>query len=499
MTDRTKGLLKMAVLLATLLTGVLLIRLTPLGDLVSREGIAQGVEVLRSSPWAPLLFVPAYAAAVGLGIPGTLLTLAGGAVFGLWWGTAFNWLGATIGANLAYALARFLGREGLGQLLGEKSKRWPAMERLDSAVGKHGFRGMLTLRLIPVAPFNALNFGGGLVGMPWPSYALATGLGILPGTFVYTMFADALLQGSTEASRQAFVRVLVSGALLILLSFLPSILTRLRVKLPGAGIALLVAAFLVPAPTEARGQPLPDHSSFTQLLTEFVRPPLVDYARLKEGRWRLDAYLRELAGTDPITLAESPRPVRLAFWINAYNACMLKRVVDHYPIQKKRSFLGGLANALARRPDNSVWQIDDVFQGEHCEIAGSPRSQDHIEHEIIRPMGDPRIHFAVNCAAKSCPPLAPAAYQPATLDEQLDRATKNLVDDPRHFLLVTEGSPKVRLSRVLDWYGEDFGGERGVLTFLSKYLADEEREILLDDAIEVEYFSYDWSLNDLSR
>jgi uncharacterized membrane protein YdjX (TVP38/TMEM64 family) len=499
MTDRTKGLLKVILLLATILAGVLLIRLTPLGDLVTREGIGQGIELLRSSSWAPLLFVPAYAAAVGLGIPGTLLTLAGGAVFGLWWGTAFNWLGAIIGANLAYALARFLGREGMSQLLGEKSKGWPAMERLDNAVKNHGFRGMLTLRLVPVAPFNALNFGGGLVGMPWPTYALATGLGILPGTFVYTMFADALLQGSTEASREAFIRVLVSGALLILLSFLPSILTRMKVKLPGVGVALAASAVLAPTPEEALGQTLPDHSSFSRVLSEVVQPPLVDYARLKEERWRLDAYLRELAGTDPITLAESPRAVRLAFWINAYNGCMLKRVVDHYPIQKKRSFFGGLANALAGRPDNSVWQIDDVFQGEHCEIAGSPRSQDQIEHEIIRPMGDPRIHFAVNCAARSCPPLAPEAYSPDTLDEQLDRATRNLLEDPDHFLPLIEGSPRVRLSRVLDWYGEDFGGERGVLTFLSRYVADDLKDLLLDEAIRVEYFSYDWSLNDLSR
>jgi len=91
---------------------------------------------------------------------------------------------------------------------------------------------MLTLRLIPIVPFNALNFGGGLVGMGWPAYALATGLGILPGTFVYTMFADALLEGSTQASRDAFLRMAVAGALLVLLSFLPAILKRLRIRFP---------------------------------------------------------------------------------------------------------------------------------------------------------------------------------------------------------------------------------------------------------------------------
>ena len=227
-----RGLVRLLTLAAVITGGILIVRFTPLGGYLSREGILSGVEFLRSSSLAPLIFVPVYAMAVALAIPGTILTLAGGAVFGLWWGTLLNWLGATIGANLAYLLARFLGREGITQLLGEKAERWPAMERLDRAVETHGFRGMLTLRLIPVVPFNALNFGGGLVGMSWPSYALSTGLGILPGTFVYTMFADALLQGSTEASRDAFVRLAIAGSLLVFLSFLPLILKKFRVTVP---------------------------------------------------------------------------------------------------------------------------------------------------------------------------------------------------------------------------------------------------------------------------
>lgn len=230
---RKSGLIKLLAFLSFVASGVLLARYTPLGELLSREGIQSGVGFLRGSPIAPLLFVPVYAGAVALAIPGTLPTLAGGAVFGLWWGTLFNWLGANLGANLAYLLARHLGRDGIGQLLGDRAEGWPALDRLDRAVRAHGFRGMLTLRLIPVVPFNVLNFGGGLVGMGWPSYALATGVGILPGTFVYTMFADALLEGSTQASRDAFLRMALAGLLLVLLGFLPAILNRFRIQVPG--------------------------------------------------------------------------------------------------------------------------------------------------------------------------------------------------------------------------------------------------------------------------
>ena len=117
-----------------------------------------------------------------------------------------------------------------------------ALNRLGDVVERHGLRGLLTLRLIPLVPFNALNFGSGLMPLRWRTYALATLVGIVPGTAVYTFFADALLQGSQQASRDALVRVAVAGLLLILLSFMPALLKRLRVRLPGMGAIVLLAA-----------------------------------------------------------------------------------------------------------------------------------------------------------------------------------------------------------------------------------------------------------------
>ena len=169
------------------------------------------------------------------------------------------------------------------------------------------------------------------------------------------------------------------------------------------------------------------------MLAEVVALPLVDYQKLKDGRSAFDAYLTSLAVVRMGTLEAASSDARLAFWINAYNACMLKLVVDNYPIERDGRLFSRIRNAVADRPLNSVWQIPDTFSAKHCRIAGAERSQDEIEHDFIRPMGDPRIHFAVNCAARSCPPLWSEAYVGDELDAQLDRAVANLLGNPEHF------------------------------------------------------------------
>ncbi|MDX1567987.1 MAG: DUF547 domain-containing protein, partial [Longimicrobiales bacterium] len=245
-------------------------------------------------------------------------------------------------------------------------------------------------------------------------------------------------------------------------------------------------------------QALPGHDSFTRVLQSHVEGSRFDYEALKEDRSALDRYLGRLAAVDPETLSSAPEDARLAFWINAYNACMLKLVVDHYPLTGRPGLLQRLRNAFADRPENSVWRIDDVFTRPHCEIAGQSRSQDEIEHEIIRPtFGDPRIHFAVNCAAVSCPRLAAEAYTGEELDAQLDRQVREFMDNPEHFR-ITAGDPAVlTVNRVLDWYGGDFGGPEGVKDFFASYADGGERELLRDPETRVEYFDYDWTLNDV--
>jgi uncharacterized membrane protein YdjX (TVP38/TMEM64 family) len=485
--DAGRGaLLKLAALATLLVGGALVAAFTPVGDYLSRDGIGIAIDWLRASKAAPLIYVVAYAAATTLAIPGSFLTLAGGAIFGVVQGTIYTTIGANIGANAAFGVARFLGRSGVQRLAGDR------LDRLDRATSNHGFRGLLTLRLIPAVPFNALNFGSGLTAISWSSYALATAIGIFPGTVVYTMFADALLAGSREASQGALIRVLISGALLILLSFLPSIAKKFGVRVPGAAALIVAMAAAVPAGSLV-AQPLPSNDAFNRVLEGVVRQPLVDYAALTEQSDQLDAYLALLAETDPAAVAGASREEQLAFWINAYNACMLRLVANHYPIEKSGGLFSRIRNSVAGRPANSVWQISDVFSRKHCRIAGEERSQDDIEHSIIRPMGEPRIHFAVNCAAISCPVLWPEAYEADRLDEQLDRAVTRLVQTPAHFAV--EGST-IRMNKVLDWFKDDFGGEAGLRTFFAPYLTDEAASLIVDPSSEIHFFEYDWTLND---
>ncbi len=500
---RTGAWLKLGAFVLLIVGGFFGIKGTPAGPYLTLEGIGDGIEWLRGNPWAAPIFVGIYATATALAVPGTILTLAGGAVFGFWWGTLYNFIAANIGANAAFLVARSLGGDAVRRLIGKDSK---VLNKLDGIVEQHGFRGLLTLRLIPLAPFNALNFGSGLMALKWRSYAIATLIGILPGTAIYTFFADALLQGSQEASRDAWLNVLLAGLLLVLLSFLPAILKKMNVRLPGMSTIVVFLSTAVVTMGFAGGlrtasaQQLPDHSEFTGVLAPVVFGAQVDYAKLAADDAGLRAYLDRLAATDISAVTSASRDEQLAFWINAYNACMLKRVIEHYPIKRAGGF-HGLKNRAAGRPENSVWQIEDVFTGDHCVVAGEERSQDEIEHEIIRPMGDARIHLAVNCAAWSCPPLIGRADLPETLDEQLDERVRAFMMDPAHFDVTTEGDRStVRVNKVLDWFKEDFGGNNdGIRAFFAGFADGHYREALLDPETRVEFHEYDWTLNDIAR
>lgn len=144
----------------------------------SRDGIEDAVRSAGMA--APLLYVGLYVALTVVLVPGTLLTAAGGVLFGVVWGTALTVVSATVAATICFLIGRRLGREQVEQIAGRR------VGRLDEWVGRNGFMAVLYVRLIPLVPFNALNYVAGVSSVDLRSYVAGTALGIIPGTFAYT-------------------------------------------------------------------------------------------------------------------------------------------------------------------------------------------------------------------------------------------------------------------------------------------------------------------------
>lgn len=137
--------------------------------------------VRELGPWAALAFVVIYAAATVAWVPGSLLTLAAGAIFGLVQGTLYTLAGATVGAALAFLVARYLARTAVERRLGASDR----LRAVDEAVGREGAKVVFLLRLSPVFPFNALNYALGLTRVRFREYVAASAVGMAPGTFMY--------------------------------------------------------------------------------------------------------------------------------------------------------------------------------------------------------------------------------------------------------------------------------------------------------------------------
>lgn len=219
-----------------------------------------------------------------------------------------------------------------------------------------------------------------------------------------------------------------------------------------------------------------DNSLYAELLSKYVKGGVVDYQGLKREEGNLDRYLQVLEKTDSKGLS---RNEQFAFYINAYNAWTLKLILTGYPGLKSIKDLG----SFFRSP----------WKKKIARIDGTVMSLDHIEHEILRPrMKDPRIHAAVNCASKSCPPLLSVPYNGKSLDRQLEEQFTAFINDPSRNRL--EGNT-LYVSRIFDWYAKDFEG--GTMGFFLKYAKGDFKKRLEENRsqIKIRYLDYDWSLN----
>jgi len=240
--------------------------------------------------------------------------------------------------------------------------------------------------------------------------------------------------------------------------------------------SLLVFTASVGLTSQSNDGSVVDHSIYGDLLKKYVKAGLVNYAGFKSDEDQLDRYLEKLENFDPKGL---PRNEQFAFYANAYNAWTIKLILSRYPGVKSIKDLGSLFQ--------SPWKKKIV------KIDGGVTTLDDVEHNILRPrFGDPRVHFAINCAAKSCPPLRPVPFRGEILDRQLNEATRSFLNDPASHRL--EGN-QLYVSRIFKWFAEDF--KDGVFEFYLKYSTGELKKKLetKGDKIRVKYLAYDWSLN----
>jgi len=499
---------------------------------------ASGVWINQLGLWGPLVYGLLYIVAVVLFVPGSIPTIGAGAIFGLGIGVITVSLASTIGAMLAFLIARYVARDKVAQL----AQRNPKFDAIDRAVGEGGWKIVALLRLSPAVPFNLQNYLYGLTPIRfWPCF-FATWLGMLPGTFLYVYIghvAGAAVAGERERTIWEWGMLAAGLIATVVVTVYITVLARNKLReqtelseksksaqktpaadrpgadraaperpprrwsaLAAATVALLAiclagyaqmraqmlrsyfADLLGPPPAklqeayaEQRDGPTVDHSAFADLLQKHVAAGgWVDYRGLQEDEEKLDAYLDAVAGAP---FEELGRDEKLALLINAYNAFTLKLILDHYPVESIKDI-----------PPQQRWQE------QRWQVGGHAWSLNQIEHEQIRPkFREPRIHFALVCAAVGCPPLRREAYVGARIDDQLEDQTR-YVHNHRRWVRFDADHRRLHLTELYRWYGGDFEQVAdSVLHYVARYVPAVERQLQTGRDVSIEWISYDWSLN----
>lgn len=217
-----------------------------------------------------------------------------------------------------------------------------------------------------------------------------------------------------------------------------------------------------------------DHSKFDALLGEYVN----SQGRVAYEAWHddeedmkaLDAYLATVADANP---GEYSKDAQLAFYLNAYNAHVIDELLDRWPVK----------NPL---------KVDGFFKKIKHDVAGKKMTLDELEHGLIRKkFAEPRIHFVLNCAARSCPKLRVDALTAANLESTLATATREFVPAATK---LEDG--KIVTSQLFNWFAEDFEKAEGsVAKYLAKYESGKARKALEGGDVEIEFSEYDWTIN----
>ncbi|MBA3271509.1 MAG: DUF547 domain-containing protein [Acidobacteria bacterium] len=482
--------------------------------------------------WGPVALGAIYIAAALLFVPGSILTLVAGAIYGLVLGTIIVSIASTTAAALALLISRHVARDAVRR----KVERSPKLAAVDEAIGEQSWKIVALLRLSPAVPFSLQNYLYDVTAVRfWPA-VLASWVAMLPGTFMFVYLGSlgrtAATGGDTSGVEWALrgIGLLATIAVTIYVARLTRNAINQRTKIASddertprqvgatpeavgaralAGVAAmgLVAIAIVTLSVWAfthqdivrqsveRVLGIPptviaqeaydaqivgstfDHSTFDALLRAHVDDDgWVDYEGIRDDVSTLDSYLRQLTAAPFDALS---RDEKLALLINAYNAFTIKLLLDYYPVASIRDI-----------PDDKRWDAVRWQLGPHT------WSLNQIEHEQIRPkFADPRIHFALVCAAVGCPPLRNEAYTAAQLEQQLTAQATYIHSHPRWFRFDQENNV-VQLTALYDWYGGDFNQHAPTILEYASRSAPALRQALGEGHVpRVRWLDYDWRLN----
>jgi len=211
-----------------------------------------------------------------------------------------------------------------------------------------------------------------------------------------------------------------------------------------------------------------NHKSFDVLLKENVtKDGVVNYAGFMKKKKELRSYIVALGENMPTenwTIED-----KLAYWMNAYNAMTVDLILKHYPLQSIKD--------IDKPWNQRLWKLGDKWY-----------DLDEIEHQILRKMNDPRIHFGINCASFSCPPLLNEAFTSEKVDAQLDDLAKRFVNDSRRNSI---SENELSISKIFNWFAKDFKKNGTLIDFLNTY-----SKIKINAKAKVRYMDYNWDLND---
>ena len=528
--NRYAAIIKWVSLTLIVMSMLLIVRQLPIGTVIQAlQDWIGGLGV-----WGSVVFGLLYVVAVVLLVPASALTLAAGALFGLVAGTVIVSLASTTGAALALLISRYLARDRIAK----KVEQYPRFDAIDKALSEGGWKIVALLRLSPAIPFNLQNYLYGLTGIGFWTCVLTSWVAMLPGTFMYVYLGyvgraglEASAVGGQARSPAEWAMMIVGLLATIAVTVYVTRLSRKALKkhtgvaetseaseskpdhrlepkgwpwgvMSTALIALAVlgaAVFvqfnpdsfkqlfgnllgppgvtLQEAYEEKPDGPTLDHSTLDELLRAHVdQDGRVDYQGLKQNATKLDSYIEAVANAPFDAMG---RNEKLALLINGYNAFTLRLILDHYPLKSIMDIPSG------QRWDAVRWQIGSM-----------KLSLNQLEHEQIRPkFKEPRIHFALVCAAIGCPPLHNEAYTAERLEKQLEAQTQYVHSHDRWFQFDPR-TDRVRLTSLYNWYGGDFKQVAGsVLDFAARHSPELKRASEAGSNPKLEWLPYDWALN----